>query len=164
MFTREEPNRGSVAGDSGYTMKHLLDKVIPYLSKKYKVNESLSKKRMNEDLSSLNDFLDELKNGCGTKKEADALYRKAKETLGKGDFGLFVKEYAQTRNSLSESKKRMNEDYDSLLNHFGISRREIGLSVDENGDLVVVADFTASPKKLKEYAYVLDSLANEYSK
>lgn len=52
MFKMEEPNKGTVTGDSGYTMKQLLGQVIPYLNKKYKMNESFldseSKKRMNE--------------------------------------------------------------------------------------------------------------------
>lgn len=78
------------------------------------IKELNSKKRMNEstELTTLNDFLDELKKGCGTKQQADALYRQAKETLGKGDFGLFEKEYVQMRNRLSESKKRMNEAFE----------------------------------------------------
>lgn len=94
-----------------------------------------NKKRMNENLSSLNDFLDELKNGCGTRKEADALYRKAKETLGKGDFGLFEKEYAQTRNRLSESKKRMNEEVDrELINRLESLLLDLGDLVSERKD------------------------------
>ena len=65
MYKAEEPNKGTVDMNSSYTMKHLLDKVISYLSKKYKINESLSKKRINESSESTSRILSKMKNIMG---------------------------------------------------------------------------------------------------
>ena len=101
-----EDNYGAVPMWEDDNIDDIVEKI------KITITESLKDESDSSNLSSLNDFIDELHNGCGTARDADKLYRKAKNTLGKGDFGLFTTEYAKYRNTLL---KETNESLSSKL-------------------------------------------------